>query len=128
MMKTGIAVAGLFAICLTAGANAQTATEKSAQCGETFKQCKAQCTANYKDDAGQRAPCVTVCSGRYAACDAGVVYDKAKPWVDDKIKKAKPWFEEQADKAKKLYDDLMKEYGSGGDSAEPQKKTKDNSI
>jgi len=128
MMKTVFPAAALVVIFLTAGATAQTAAEKSAQCAETFAQCKAQCTNNYKDDAAQRAPCITVCSGRYAACDAGVVYDTAKPWVDDKIEKAKPWFEEQADKAKKLYDDLMKEYGSESDTADPQKKTKDNSI
>ena len=109
-------------------ANAQTATENSTQCAKIFEQCKAQCVANYEDDNLQRAPCMTVCSGRYAACDAGAVYDTAKPWVEEKIEKAKPWIEQQAEKAKKLLDDLIKEYGSGRESPDPQKKTKDNSI
>jgi len=128
MKKSGVPLAGVLTLCLTGAAFAQTAAEKSAQCANTFEQCKAQCTSNYPDDNVQRAPCVTVCSGRYAACDAGAVYDTAKPWVDGQIEKAKPWFEEQADKAKKLYDDLMKEYGSTDNPAKPQKKTKDNSI
>jgi len=128
MKKSALALVVVLALGLSGAAYAQTAAENSAQCAQTFEQCKAQCIENYEDDNLQRAPCMTVCSGRYAACDAGVVYDTAKPWVEEKIEKAKPWLEQQAEKAKKLLDDLIKEYGSAGESPEPQKKTKDNSI
>jgi uncharacterized Fe-S center protein len=128
LTKSALPLAALMSIGLTVTAYAQTATEKSALCQKTFEQCKAQCISNYENDNAQRAPCVTVCSGRYAACDAGVVYDTAKPWVDDKIEKAKPWLEEQSEKAKRLFDDLMKEYGPKDAPSDSQKKTKDNSI
>jgi len=128
MKNSALALVAGLALGLTGTAFAQTAAENSAQCAKTFEQCKAQCTANYENDNLQLAPCVTVCSGRYAACDAGVVYETAKPWVEENIEKAKPWLEQQTEKAKKLFDDLIKEYGSGGEAADPQKKTKDNSI
>jgi len=128
MKKSALALVVALALGLAGAADAQTAAENSAQCAKIFEQCKAQCTANYENDNLQRAPCITVCSGRYAACDAGVVYDTAKPWVEESIEKAKPWLEQQTEKAKKLFDDLIKEYGSDGESSDPQKKTKDNSI
>jgi len=128
MRNSTLCLVTLMTLSWSSLAEAQTATEKSAQCANIFEQCKAQCSTNYPDDTAQRAPCVTVCSGRYAACDAGVAYDSAKPWVKDRIEKAKPWLEEQAEKAKKLYQDLMKEYGTEDEAPDPQKKTKDNSI
>ena len=128
MKKSALSLVVTLTLGVMGTAYAQTTAENSAQCAKTFEQCKAQCTANYENDNLQRAPCMTVCSGRYAAGDAGVVYDSAKPWVEESLEKAKPWLEQQAEKAKKLFDELIKEYGSGGESSDPQKKTKDNSI
>ncbi len=128
LVKSGGLLVALIGTFLSSSVFAQTAAETSSQCAATFEQCQAQCTIEHENDNIRRAPCMTVCSGQYAACDAGVVYDTAKPWVDDKIEKSKPWFEEQADKAKSLFDDLMKEYGSDNELENPQKKTKDNSI
>ena len=100
----------------------------SAQCAETYAQCQAECSLNHKNDNTEFGPCMTLCSGKYAACDASAVIEKAKPWVDEKVKEAKPWLEEQAEKAKKLYDDLMKTYNPDDAPESPQKKTRDNSI
>jgi predicted lipoprotein with Yx(FWY)xxD motif len=81
-----------------AGSPANAADAKSQkQCAEAFDACVRDCETTYKDDAGGRAACMPQCSGKYAACDAGVAYDKAKPWL-----------EEQANKTKKFFDDLMK--------------------
>jgi len=67
------------------------------QCAGAFELCLAECDTKHVDDAAGKAACVPQCSGRYAACDAGVAYDQAKPWI-----------EEQAKKSKKFFDDLMK--------------------
>ncbi len=88
----------------------------SAQCGHEFDQCESTCKTDFKDNAAKRAPCVARCSGLYAACDAGVAYDKAKPWI-----------EEQAKKTKRFFDELMKKYDDTK-KPEPQKKDKSNSI
>lgn len=77
------------------GLNAQSIAHE--QCAETFELCLAECDTKFADDAGGKAACVPQCSGRYAACDAGVAYDQAKPWI-----------EEQAKKSKKFFDDLVK--------------------
>jgi len=118
------AALGLFLLATPANAEGQT----SAQCAEIHSQCRAECNLNHKNDNTEFGPCMTLCSGKYAACDASAALDKAKPWVDEKIKEAKPWLEKQADKAKKLYDDLMKTYNADSESESPQKKTKENSI
>ena len=55
---------------------------------------QAECSASHKDEARKRVPCVARCSGRYVTCDAGVAYDKAKPWIDEQVKIAKKFFEE----------------------------------
>lgn len=90
----------------------------TAQCGHEFDQCEKQCATEFKDDPTTRGPCVAKCSGIYAACDAGVAYEKARPWI-----------EEQAKKTKRFFDDLLKEYGNKPAPApEPQDKTKGNSI
>lgn len=66
------------------------------QCAAEFDSCLKACDDEFGTDTAGRAACVPTCSGKYAACDAGVAYDKAKPWV-----------EEQAGKTKKFFDDLM---------------------
>ena len=71
-------------------------TAAPSQCAMTFDACLAECKTKYAKDAAGHAACVPQCSGKYAACDAGVAYDKAKPWI-----------EEQAAKTKKFLDDLM---------------------
>lgn len=108
-----IAAVGLL-IGLPTDANAETRT--SAQCGHEFDQCQTECNSTFKSDAAKRAPCVARCSGLYAACDAGVAYEKAKPWL-----------EEQAKKTQRFFDELLKEYG-GEKQPDPQVKTQKNSI
>jgi len=76
------------------GLNAQSTAHD--QCAGAFELCLAECDTKFADDAGGKATCVPQCSGRYAACDAGVAYDQAKPWI-----------EEQANKSKKFFDDLF---------------------
>lgn len=68
----------------------------STKCAAEFDQCLKDCDTNFGEDTGKRAACVPQCSAKYAACDAGVAYDKAKPWV-----------EEQANKTKKFFEDMM---------------------
>ena len=68
------------------------------QCAGAFELCLKECETQNEGDVAGRAACVPSCSGKYAACDAGVAYDKAKPWV-----------EEQAKKTKKFLDDLLEE-------------------
>ena len=93
------------------------ADRKAAQhCGNQFDQCQAECNANHKDEPSTRAPCVARCYGLYAACDASVAYDKAKPWIDEQVKKTKKFFGELI---KKLDDKA---------APPPQTKTKSNSI
>tara|TARA_R110000787_G_scaffold221535_1_gene330227 strand:+ start:34371 stop:34739 length:369 start_codon:yes stop_codon:yes gene_type:complete len=78
------------------------------QCAGAFDLCLKECDTKYEGDVAGRAACVPSCSGRYAACDAGVAYDKAKPWV-----------EEQAKKTKKFLEDLMQDLkkAAPGDSS-----------
>ena len=90
--------------------------KSSAQCGHEFDQCQTRCNTDFEDDAARRAPCVAKCSGLYAACDAGVAYENAKPWL-----------EEQAKKTKRFFDELLKEYDRER-KPDPQKKTDKNSI
>lgn len=82
-------------ICLVALAAPASADEYK-QCASEFDSCLKACDDEFGTDTAGRAACVPTCSGKYAACDAGVAYDKAKPWV-----------EEQAGKTKKFFDDLM---------------------
>ena len=82
------------------------------QCAGAFDLCLKECDTKHEGDVAGRAACVPSCSGKYAACDAGVAYDKAKPWV-----------EEQAKKTKKFLDDLMqylKKAAPGDSSPETQ--------
>lgn len=84
------------------------------QCAAAFDACIAECGTTYKDDASGRAACMPRCSGQYAACDAGVAYDKAKPWLED-----------QAKKTKKFFEDMMKDLKKDPepDSGDPTKKS-----
>jgi hypothetical protein len=107
---------GAFVLFAASVSPAMADGKTSAQCGHEFDQCQIQCNSEFKDDAAQRAPCVAKCSGHYAACDAGVAYEKAKPWL-----------EEQANKTKRFFDELLKKYESEK-QPEPAKKTKKNSI
>ena len=81
------------------------------QCAGAFELCLKECETQNEGDVAGRAACVPSCSGKYAACDAGVAYDKAKPWV-----------EEQAKKTKKFLEDLMQDLKKAplGDSS-PEK-------
>jgi len=105
------------AVAAFASGPAQAAGKTEAQCGHEFDQCQNTCNTEHKDDAGKRAPCVARCSGLYAACDAGVAYDKAKPWL-----------EEQTKKTKRFFDELMKKFDDKKKTPEPPKKDKSNSI
>jgi len=107
-----LAVAAMLLLAGPAFAEGKT----SAQCGHEFDQCQTACNTDHKSDASKRAPCVARCSALYAACDAGVAYDKAKPWI-----------EEQAKKTKRFFDELMKKHGPKKQS-DPAKKDKSNSI
>lgn len=84
---------------LVIGPQAFADVKSSAQCGREFDQCQAVCNEDRAADASKRAPCVAKCATVYAACDAGVAYDKAKPWI-----------EEQARKTKKFLDELIEKY------------------
>ena len=108
---------GIFFLTLLLLSAPVIADEKtSAQCGREFDQCQVTCNSSYAD-AARRAPCVAKCSGLYAACDAGVAYEKAKPWIED-----------QAKKTKKFFDDLIKKFEGGQPRPDPHEKTKSNNI
>ncbi|MBO6518520.1 MAG: hypothetical protein JJ900_16670 [Rhodospirillales bacterium] len=95
-MKPLAALTLASALILSSQAVADGKTQQ--QCASDFDACIAECETTYKDDASGRAACMPRCSGQYAACDAGVAYDKAKPWL-----------EEQAKKTKKFFEDMMKD-------------------
>jgi len=71
------------------------------ECARAFDACLNDCNTRFKDDTGKRAACVPQCSGSYAACDAGVAYDKAKPWFEEKAQKTKKFFEDMIEDFKK---------------------------
>lgn len=91
----GLSILAVVAICLVA-VTTNLQADQYKQCSVDFDSCLKACDDEHGIDTAGRAACVPTCSGKYAACDAGVAYDKAKPWV-----------EEQADKTKKFFDDLM---------------------
>jgi len=105
-----------FVGAITFGASAMAEGRTSAQCGQEFDQCQKVCNEDPDGGAAKRAPCVAKCSGLYAACDAGVAYEKAKPWI-----------EEQAKKTKRFFDELIDKYGTKNEPG-PPKKDKSNSI
>lgn len=118
LLKSVVVGTGLFALLFALSSPMAYAQEKlKSACAQSFDQCLKKCDEDFGDQTARRAACVPVCSGKFAACDAGVAYDKAKPWL-----------EEQARKTKKLFEDLVDQYGGKEKLLEPQKKTKDNSI
>lgn len=72
-----------------------------AQCAKSFDICLADCKTKHVDDAAGHAACVPQCSGKYAACDAGVAYDKAKPWIEEQAQKTKKFFDDMIENLKK---------------------------
>ncbi len=95
-MKTFAAFMFLaFALFIPAASASDAKTQQ--QCADAFDACIAACNTTYKGDTAGRAACMPQCSGKYAACDAGVAYEQAKPWLED-----------QARKTKKFFDDLLK--------------------
>ena len=97
----------VIAICFFAFTTNAKADEYK-QCAAQFDSCLKACDEKHGADTAGRAACVPTCSGKYAACDAGVAYDKAKPWV-----------EEQAGKTKKFFDDLMDKLKKDSPESEP---------
>ena len=71
------------------------------ECANAFDACLTDCNTRFADDVGKRAACVPQCSSSYAACDAGVAYDKAKPWFEEKAQKTKKFFEDMIEDFKK---------------------------
>lgn len=71
------------------------------KCATEFDSCLKACDDEHGSDTAGRAACTPVCSGKYAACDAGVAYDKAKPWVEEQAGKTKKFFEDLMEKLKK---------------------------
>jgi len=91
------------------------APNTSGQCTKAYNQCQKSCDENNAATASDRITCITACSGTYAACDAGVALEKAKPWLED-----------QAKKTKKFLEDLLGSLPKN--SPAPQKQDKSNSI
>ena len=113
----GICTAILVFTLSTAPSQAAERVKKQSECSKQFDQCLIKCKEDYGDQTARHAACVPVCSGKFAACDAGVAYEKAKPWIED-----------QAKKSKEFFDDLIEKYGTKESPEDPQKKTKKNSI
>lgn len=106
--------AAIIGVSLSAGASPALANDPAhEQCAGAFELCLSECETSNQGDVAGRAACVPQCSGKYAACDAGVAYDKAKPWV-----------EEQARKTKKFLDDLMQDLKKEPASESPQSRDK----
>ena len=111
----GLATAIFVAACMITASRAETLDKST--CALEFDQCLKTCDDDYANEPARRAACVPGCSGKFAACDAGVAYDKAKPWLEDQAKKTKDFF-----------DGLIEQYGTKDKAPSPQEKTKDNSI
>lgn len=92
----------ILTVGLLAAGGVQADEKSSAKCSAEFDQCLKDCDTKYGQDTAKRAACVPQCSGSYAACDAGVAYEKAKPWFEEKAEKTKKFFED-------LVDDLKRE-------------------
>ena len=90
----------VFAICLITATTSPQADQYK-QCSADFDSCLKACDDEHGIDTAGRAACVPTCSGKYAACDAGVAYDKAKPWVEEQAGKTKKFFEDLMDRLKK---------------------------
>lgn len=113
-----VLAAGLLVLLATLGipdpTRAQETSGSSSNCPGQYEMCQQQCRDQHAGKPADHIACDTVCSGAYAACDAGVALEKARPWLN-----------EQAKKSKKFLDDLLNDLPSPHDS---RKKTKPNSI
>ena len=95
-------IAGIFLLALANATAAYAASDainpNAEKCGKVYEQCYAQCrqenpAQTLKGDTG-RATCGSVCVAKRTACMAGKGYDKAKPWVNDKIDKFNKFLDE----------------------------------
>lgn len=112
---TAALVVSAFMPLSAAQADGENTAQTKGACSKQYEQCQQTCNKDHPDVAPNRIACVTGCSGKFAACDAGVAFDKAKPWI-----------EEQGRKTQKFFEDLL---GSGeGDTPPSQTKTDENSI
>lgn len=98
-MKSPLIVAVVMLGFVVLAANTH-ATEYE-KCAAEFDMCLKACDAEHGSDTAGRAACTPVCSGKYAACDAGVAYDKAKPWIEEQAGKTKKFIEDLMDRLKK---------------------------
>ncbi len=92
-------------------------SQSQSACAIQFDQCLKKCDVNFSEQPGRRAACVPVCSGKFAACDAGVAYEKAKPWL-----------EEQTRKSKEFFDGLIEKYGKNSSPPDPLVKIQGDEI
>lgn len=81
------------------------------QCAGAFELCLMECETQNEGDVAGRAACVPSCSGKYAACDAGVAYDKAKPWIEEQAKKTKKFLEDLLEEPRKKPTPEPKQHG-----------------
>lgn len=84
---------GIFLLTLVISPCAYAAPEainlNAAKCGMAYEKCYAECrqeqsAQTLKGDTS-RAICGSICVAKRTACMAGEGYDKARPWVTDKI-------------------------------------------
>ncbi len=104
-------------LCGLSGVVSAAEQKQKSECALQFDQCLQKCNNDFGEEVSQHAACVPVCSGKFAACDTGVAYDKARPWIED-----------QAKKTKNFFDQLIEKYGTKDQTPDPQKKTNSNSI
>ncbi len=118
MPKFPIFLIGVVTLLLTAVATPVLADDKAPvtrsaeDCAREHQTCRADCETKHVDDEAKKAACLSVCSARYAACDANAAYQKARPWL-----------EEKARQTKKFLEDLMKDLpgtGEGGATPAPE--------
>lgn len=98
-MKPAFAFLAAFLVAASAFA-ADVPTEGIAdiRCAAANDVCEAACKTRFGADTFDRAKCVAHCSVEYLACDVQAGYEKARPWVVDKV-----------EQAKKALDDMMRE-------------------
>jgi len=112
-----VAVACAAVIGVPAAAEEKQPPVSAENCRLEHETCRADCERKHFNDEAKRAACLSVCSARYAACDAKAAYDKARPWLED-----------TARKTKKFLEDLLKDMPVPGKDAPPPKPKKPESI
>jgi hypothetical protein len=90
VIVTGILFLAL-AVSTDVRAASETAKPDAEKCGAAYEQCYAQCreenpAQTLKGDTA-RAACGSVCVAKRTTCLAGKEYEKAKPWVTDRLNK-----------------------------------------